>query len=74
MVKHTETVRRQIPANCSSVFDHFVGLALKRLIIITVDYVCLDGNLLRSHYLVRAQDFPENYISYSLISTGVRSM
>ena len=28
MVKHTQTIRR----NCLSVFDHFVGLALKELI------------------------------------------
>ena len=25
MVKHTETIRRQKPTNCLSVFDHFVG-------------------------------------------------
>ena len=31
MVKHTETIRRQKPTNCLSVFDHFVGLALKVL-------------------------------------------
>ena len=29
MVKHTQTIRRQQPTNCLSVFDHFVGLALK---------------------------------------------
>ena len=29
MVKHTQTIRWQKPANCFSVFDHFVGLALK---------------------------------------------
>ena len=32
MVKHTQTIRRQKPANYLSVFDHFVGFALKRLI------------------------------------------
>ena len=42
MVKNTQTIRRQIancklktcklPTNCLSVFDHFVGLALKGLI------------------------------------------
>ena len=32
MVKHTQTIRRQKPTNCLSVFDHFVGLALKVLI------------------------------------------
>ena len=31
MVKHTQTIRRQQPPNCLSVFDHFVGLALKGL-------------------------------------------
>ena len=32
MVKHIRIIRRQQPANCLSVFDHFVGLALKGLI------------------------------------------
>ena len=27
MVKHTQTIRRQIPMSCLSVFDHFMGLA-----------------------------------------------
>ena len=27
MVKHTQTIRRLLPTNCLSVFDHFVGLA-----------------------------------------------
>ena len=31
MVKHTQTIRRQQRTNCLSVFDHFVGLARKRL-------------------------------------------
>ena len=31
MVKHTQTIRRQQPTNCLSVFDHFVGLAFKGL-------------------------------------------
>ena len=31
MVKHTQTIRRQKLTNCLSVFDHFVGLALKGL-------------------------------------------
>ena len=31
MVKHTQTIRRQQPMNCLSVFEHFVGLALKGL-------------------------------------------
>ena len=31
MVKHTQTIRRQQPTNCLSVFDHFVQLVLKGL-------------------------------------------
>ena len=29
MVKHSQTIRRLLPTNCLSVFDHFVGFALK---------------------------------------------
>ena len=29
MVKQTQTIRWLLPTNCSSVFDHFPGLALK---------------------------------------------
>ena len=32
MVKHTQTIRQQLPTNYLSVFDHFMGLALKGLI------------------------------------------
>ena len=31
MVKQAQTIRQQRPTNCLSVFDHFVGLALKGL-------------------------------------------
>ena len=31
MVKHTQTIRPQKPTNCLSVFNHFMGLALKGL-------------------------------------------
>ena len=31
MVKHAQTIRWQQPTNCLSVFDHFLGLALKGL-------------------------------------------
>ena len=33
MVKHTKTIHRQQPTNILSVFDHFVGFALKGLMI-----------------------------------------
>ena len=32
MVKHIQTIRRQQPTNCLSMFGHFVGLSLKGLI------------------------------------------
>ena len=31
MIKHTQTIRWQQPTNCLSVFNHLVGLALKKL-------------------------------------------
>ena len=31
MVKHTQTIRRQETTNYLSVFDHFMGLAIKGL-------------------------------------------
>ena len=31
MLKHTQTIRRQDPTNCLSVFDNFVVLTLKGL-------------------------------------------
>ena len=31
MVKHTQTIRRQETTNYLSVFDHFLGLAIKGL-------------------------------------------
>ena len=37
MVKHTQTIRR-LPTYCLSVFNHFVGLALKGLIC-TIKYL-----------------------------------
>ena len=36
MVKHTQTIRRLLQTNCLSVFDHFVGLALKELKVIYI--------------------------------------
>ena len=39
MVKHIQTIRRLLPKNCLSVFDHFVGLALKGL---TIRYPCTE--------------------------------
>ena len=33
MVKQTQTIRRLLPTNCLSVFDNFMGLAIKGLAI-----------------------------------------
>ena len=38
MVKYTQTIRRQQSTSCLSVFDHFVGLALKGLRLTTSLY------------------------------------
>ena len=31
MVKHSQTIRQQLPTNYLSVFDYFLGLVLKEL-------------------------------------------
>ena len=43
MAKHIQTIRWQKPTNCLSVFDHFVGLALKGL-------TCFSNVLVRTIY------------------------
>ena len=56
MVKHIQAIRRLLPTNCLSVFDHFVGLALtglmfqpSRLIKLTYGslskYIALNSNV-----------------------------
>ena len=45
MVKHTQTIRQLLPTNFLSVFDHFVGLALKLLrFLFQVDFLYKDFN------------------------------
>ena len=46
MVKHTQTICRKLPTNCLSVFDHFVGLALKGL---KVSLIEMKGKLRPPH-------------------------
>ena len=54
MVKHTQTIRRLLPANCLSVFDHFVGLALKELkkqllkIVLGIAFLMVVDNLIKN--------------------------
>ena len=45
MVKHTQIIRRQQPNNCLSVFDHYLGLALKGL----TSIVSPSENRLKTH-------------------------
>ena len=42
MVKHTEAIRRLLPTNCLSAFDHFVRLVLKFLTRIVTLPSCKD--------------------------------
>ena len=48
MVKQTQTIRRLLPTNCLSVFNHFVGLTLKGLTTYTftkkIYHSCLTGS------------------------------
>ena len=39
MIKHIQTIRRLLPTNCLTVFDHFVGLPLKWLMLILMSNV-----------------------------------
>ena len=51
MVKHTQTIRRQQPTNCLSLFDYFVELALKRLLFLQP--LTLSENGLRGRSFLR---------------------
>ena len=50
MVKHTQTIRRKIPTNCLSVFNHFVGLALKGVELTLKGVMSLPNLCLYYHY------------------------
>ena len=43
MVKHTQTIRWQIADDCLNVFDHFVGLAPKGLMIFRGEFGTLSN-------------------------------
>ena len=53
MVKHIQIIRRQKPTNYLSVFDHFVGLAFKRLKLYFIEWRFQRRNsfLLSSNFL-----------------------
>ena len=41
MAKHTQTIRWLLPTNCLSVFDHFVGFAVKGLLQVVANFETL---------------------------------
>ena len=45
MVRHTQTICRRQMTNCFSVFDHFVGLAFKELLLVIMVHILLAVNL-----------------------------
>ena len=49
MVKHTQIIRRQQPTNYLSVFDHFVGLAIKGLKEILTALLSFQASRTRNH-------------------------
>ena len=66
MVIHTQTVRRQQPTNCLSLFDNFVKLALKGLRLIQEDTEAKPRTLsgvLSYFYTVNQWKFLNDYIS-----------
>ena len=64
MVKHTQTIHRLMPTNCLSVFDHFVGRALKGLNkLIQTKYILLPASSngflkLNGHILIKPSRDP----------------
>ena len=75
IVKHTHTIRRLLPKNYLSVFDHFWGLALKGLLNSCLPKVELSTKGII--YIVRSKNFPKN--CYSLLpisgtSKGLKKM
>ena len=54
MVKHTQTIRRLLPMNCLSVFDHFANLALKGLMVVT--FVLVSNMYLRIQLVKFVED------------------
>ena len=54
MVKHTQTIHQLLPTNCLSVFDHFVGLALKGLNLILAVLVMLNKFVGKLNFFVNS--------------------
>ena len=58
MVKHTQTIRQLLLTNCLSVFDHFVGLAIKWLKNVTQAMTCI--------FVCTQVNFTLNYHNWTL--------
>ena len=51
MVKRTQAICQQEPTNCLSMFDHFVGLALKGLSSVSIiDFMALVQSLRNTRF------------------------
>ena len=61
MVERTQTIRRLLPTNCLSVFDHFVWLALKDLsmrrfaLSALIFFHCFISLLIAFHFMERSK-------------------
>ena len=69
MVKHTQTICRLLPTNCLSVFDHFVGLALKGLNCEKLTYddmavlcKCVNGVIYMKFYIYMSREIKNKKI------------
>ena len=67
MVKHTQAIRRPLPTNYLSVFEHFAGLALKRLINISTNPFCHLSNRNCQNEIV-SEPYLTDSRTYNLIS------
>ena len=68
MVKHTQTICPQQPTNCFSVFDHFVGLALKGL---KCNTVAKEVDVLQPFHVTRVFLYPHEKTYGFLFSRGI---
>ena len=50
MVKHTQKIRRLLPTNCLSVFEHFVRLAIKGLTWKKYENLQVDSSTIKNNY------------------------
>ena len=57
MIKHTQTICRLLPTNCLSVFDYFVGLALKGLNFKLLGITFYEQRIRTSGYIFRYNNY-----------------